>query len=73
MESTPNLLMTKPDNSSLIITHVREGENQHQETKVCHIQLHTILLDIDLITIGLDAFDGLQSRGQNLKIIHCFN
>lgn len=73
MESTPNLIMAKPDNPSLIIMHVRGGENQHQETKVCHIQLHTILLDIDLITIGLDAFDGLQSRGQNLKIIHRFN
>lgn len=40
-------------------------ENQHQTEKFCQVQMHIILLSIVVITTGLVAFVGLQSRGPN--------
>lgn len=46
------------------------GNNQSRgkstsDDKGCQVQLHTILLTVGLIAIGLDAFIGLQSRSTN--------
>lgn len=40
-------------------------ENQHQTAKFCHCQMNIIPLSIVLITTGLVAVVGLQSRGPN--------
>lgn len=50
--------MIQSDNPSLVI--IKPEESQHQTTKICEVQLHTILLTVGLIAVGLDAFIGLQ-------------
>lgn len=41
-------------------------KNQHQTAKPCQVQLHTIVLTIDLVTHVHGAFIDLQSTSLNL-------
>lgn len=52
MESTPYLIIMKPNNPSLVKIHAREKSISGKSTKACQVQLHTIMLTAGLI-IGL--------------------
>lgn len=48
-------------------------KNHYQATKAHQVLLHTILLTVGLVIIGLGVFIGLRSEGQALQVSHCFS